>query len=153
VDDDRTVALAGAVMTLVNRVRRGQARAANPELVVVLELLREHGALTSSQIAELLPAPRSSVSRRVKTLTEAGWAELTASASDGRSYTVALSESGAAHLAALTSEGLAVFAELIADWSDEDVDTYITLTRRLVAVTPTAARPRRKTTWWKEQPR
>ena len=113
--------------------------------------LREHGALTSSRVAELLPAPRSSVSRRVRALAEAGWVEVTASPSDGRSYTVELSEAGAAHLVELTRQGLEVFAELIADWSEKDVRTYIELTPRLVAVTPGAARRRHNRIWWKEQ--
>lgn len=145
--------LAGAVMSLVNLIRRGQARSFNPELVAVLELLRTGDGLTPSEIADALPAPRSSVSRRIQALSERGWVNVVEDAADRRSYLVRLAPAGAAELDRLTAEGLVVFGEMVADWSAEDIRTYTTLTRRLATVrAPEAARKRRGAWWREEQP-
>ncbi|GAB3404226.1 MarR family winged helix-turn-helix transcriptional regulator [Flindersiella endophytica] len=151
VSDAEVAALAGAVMTLVNQVRRGQAKAFNPELVAVLEVLDARGELSPGELAEALPAPASSVSRRVRALGEQGWVEVTPSTADRRSYVVALSPAGRAELHRLRSDGLAVFAELVEDWSAEDVRTYVELTRRLASAKPPPDTPStRAHPWWKE---
>lgn len=138
-------------MTLVNQVRRGQAKAFNPELVAVLGALATQGAMTPSELADALPAPASSVSRRLKSLNGLGWVGIAHGVEDRRSYRVTLSPAGRAELDRLTQQGLEVFAELVKDWSVHDVRTYVALTRRLTNAQPppdppvTRARP-----WWKE---
>ncbi|WP_203917136.1 MarR family winged helix-turn-helix transcriptional regulator [Rugosimonospora africana] len=151
VSDDDVRALAGAVMTLVNQIRRGQAKAFNPELVAVLEVLARRGDLTPSELADALPAPASSVSRRVKALSEGGWVTVTPDARDRRSYRVVLSPAGRAELDRLIRQGLDVFAELIKDWNERDVREYTALTRRLTSAEPPPDPPAARThPWWKE---
>ncbi|GAA3242943.1 MarR family winged helix-turn-helix transcriptional regulator [Nonomuraea helvata] len=153
IPEDEIAALAGAVMTLVNRIRRGQAKTFNPELVAVLETLADRGELAPSELAEALAAPASSVSRRIKALDDLGWIMVMPGTRDRRSYRVALSAAGRAELDRLAGQGLAVFAELVKDWDVEQVRAYTTLTRRLAEATPPPDPPQpRRLPWWKETP-
>ena len=138
-------------MTLVNQIRRGQAKAFNPELVAVLEVLAANGEMTPTELSEALPAPASSVSRRIRALSEAGSVAVTAGTRDRRSYRVDLTAAGRAELERLRRQGLAVFAALIEDWSSQDVRTYVALTRRLAGARPASDAPQPRTrAWWRE---
>lgn len=82
---------AGAVMALVNLIRRGQAKAFDTELVAVMQLLGDGRALLPSEIADVLGSPRSSVTRRIQALEGTGKIEIRPDPDDGRSYRVAVS--------------------------------------------------------------
>lgn len=150
---DGVAELAGAVMGLVRAIGRGQAKAVNPELVAVLELLAERGPMSPSDLADAIPAPRSSISRRLRTLAEAGLVGVEQDDSDARSYSAVLTERGHDHLQRLADEGLEVFAAMVTDWTDEEVRAYAAATRRLAAATPppTASDLRRRP-WWRGEP-
>lgn len=149
-DHDAVAELAGAVMGLVNTIRRGQAKAFNPELVVVLELLAGRGPMSPSEIADAIPAPRSSVSRRLRTLAENGWVAVEHDDADGRSYSAVITVEGRAHLRRLVEEGLEVFAAMVKDWTHDEVRAYTAATRRLAAATPPpTASDLRPQPWWR----
>ncbi|WP_232794160.1 MULTISPECIES: MarR family winged helix-turn-helix transcriptional regulator [Pseudofrankia] len=141
----------GAVMALVNLIRRGQARAFDTELVAVMQLLADGRALPPSEIAEALSSPRPSVTRRIQALEAAGKIEIHPDPDDRRSYRVALSAAGQAELDDLAAKGMKLFATWVSAWTPAEVRTFSALARRLTdgAVTPPA--PARGNAWWREQ--
>jgi DNA-binding MarR family transcriptional regulator len=144
--------LAGAVMALVQLINRGQARAFDVELAAVMQLLLREGLLTPSEIARELEVPRSSVTGRVKLLRESGKVEIRPDPDDGRSYLAGLTGAGEQEMNRLIDEGLEIFTTWTSDWSDEEIETFTRLTRRLLgqAPPPPAAAHSRRDPWWKQ---
>jgi DNA-binding MarR family transcriptional regulator len=143
-------AFTGAVMALVEVIRRGQARAFNTEQVAVMQLLAGSDAMVPSEIAAALDVPRSSVTRRIQELQRAGKVEIEPSASDGRSYRVRLTGAGRAELDALAAKGRELFATWISDWSTEEIRSFTHLARRLTDVPRAAPVQERQRAWWKD---
>jgi DNA-binding MarR family transcriptional regulator len=145
-------AFAGAVMGLVNVIRRGQGRAFDTELVAIMELLLRRGPLSPGEIAAELNAKPSSVTGRLKSLRESGRVVIHPDAADGRRYTVELSKAGEQEMDRLVEDGLRLFAAWTAGWTDEEVSTFTRLAGRLAGATgpaPTQAKPDRRDQWWK----
>jgi DNA-binding MarR family transcriptional regulator len=144
---------AGAVIALVNLIKRGQAKAFDTDLVAVTQLLAEGQALLPSEIAEALGSPRSSVSRHIQALQSKGKVKIQPEPGDKRSYRVSLSPSGKQELDELSAKGLRLFAAWVSGWTTEEIQTFSMLARRLTAgVTPPKGE-RRRTAWWREQER
>jgi DNA-binding MarR family transcriptional regulator len=143
--------LAGAVVALVQLINRGQARAFDVELVAVMQLLLREGLLSPSEIARQLGVPRSSVTGRVKLLRESGRVQIRPDPDDGRSYLAGLTDAGEQEMNRLIAEGTEIFATWISDWSDEEIETFTRLTRRLLGQAPLApaAAKSRRDPWWK----
>jgi DNA-binding MarR family transcriptional regulator len=139
----------GAVMALVEVIRRGQSRAFSTELVAVMQLLAGRDALLPSEIAAELGVPRSSITRRIQELQRTGRVEIEPSVSDGRSYRVRLTLTGRAELDALAAKGYEQFATWISDWSSEEIRTFTALARRLTGLPRTAPAQERQGAWWK----
>ena len=139
----------GAVMALVEVIRRGQSRAFNTEHVAMMELLAAREALLPSQIAAALGVPRSSITRRIQELQRTGKAEIEPSDSDGRSYRVRLTRAGRAELDALAAKGRDLFAAWISGWTSEEISTFTALARRLTGLPSPAPEPERRGAWWK----
>ena len=139
----------GAVMALVEVIRRGQSRAFNTEHVAVMQLLAARGALLPSQIAAALRVPRSSITRRVQELQRTGKAEIEPSVSDGRSYRVRLTPAGRGELDTLEAKGRELFATWIRDWNSEEIRTFAALARRLTGLPHPAPARERNGAWWK----
>jgi DNA-binding MarR family transcriptional regulator len=143
--------LTGAVASLVQLINRGQARAFDVELVAVMQLLLRSGPSSPSEIAAELEVPRSSVTGRIKTLREAGMADIRPIAGDGRSYQVDLSGTGRQEMTRLISEGLEIFTAWTSDWTEEEIGTFTRLARRLVGETwPASSGRARREPWWKD---
>ncbi|GAA5179538.1 hypothetical protein GCM10023322_09780 [Rugosimonospora acidiphila] len=145
-------AFAGAVMGLVNVIRRGQGRAFDTELVAIMELLLRRGALSPGEIAAELNAKPSSVTGRLKSLRESGRVVIRPDAVDGRRYTVELSRAGEQEMDRMVEEGLRLFAAWTAAWTDEEISTFTRLAGRLVGApgpAPTRAKPGKRDQWWK----
>jgi DNA-binding MarR family transcriptional regulator len=139
----------GAVMALVEVIRRGQSRAFNTDQVAVMQLLAAGDALLPSEIAAALDVPRSSVTRRIQELQRAGKVEIEPSSSDGRSYQVGLTPAGRAELDALAAKGRDLFAVWVSDWSSEEIRTFTALARRLTDQPRAARAQQRQGAWWK----
>ena len=139
----------GAVMALVEVIRRGQSRAFNTEQVAVMQLLTASDALLPSEIAATLGVPRSSITRRIQELQRTGKVEIEPSVSDGRSYRVRLTRAGRAELDALEAKGRDLFAAWISDWTSEEVRTFTALARRLTCLPRPAPTRERPGAWWK----
>ena len=139
----------GAVMALVEVIRRGQSRAFNTEQVAVMQLLTASDALLPSEIAATLGVPRSSITRRIQELQRTGKVDIEPSVSDGRSYRVRLTRAGRAELDALEAKGRDLFAAWISDWTSEEIRTFTTLARRLTGLPRPAPTRERPGAWWK----
>jgi len=139
----------GAVMALVEVIRRGQSRAFNTEQVAVMQLLTASDALLPSEIAATLGVPRSSITRRIQELQRTGKVDIEPSVSDGRSYRVRLTRTGRAELDALEAKGRDLFAAWISDWTSEEVRTFTALARRLTGLPRPAPTHERHGAWWK----
>ena len=139
----------GAVMALVEVIRRGQSRAFNTEQVAVMQLLTASDALLPSEIAATLGVPRSSITRRIQELQRTGKVDIEPSVSDGRSYRVRLTRAGRAELDALEAKGRDLFAAWISDWTSEEVRTFTALARRLTGLPRPAPARERHGAWWK----
>ncbi|MGH3169522.1 MAG: MarR family winged helix-turn-helix transcriptional regulator [Trebonia sp.] len=144
--------LAGAVMALVQLVNLGQARAFDVELAAVMQLLLRDGLASPSEIARQLEVPRSSVTGRVRLLRESGWVEIRPDPDDGRSYLAGLTDAGEEEMSRLIDAGLEVFRAWTWDWSDEEMETFTRLARRLTgqAVPPPVGTHSRRDPWWRQ---
>lgn len=90
----------------------------------VLVALRD-GPARVGDIAERNISDASTVSRQVSHLTSLGLVEKVPDPDDGRAQLVALSTEGRAVLDELVARREAWFEELLADWPEEDVATFI----------------------------
>lgn len=95
-----------------------------PSHHAVLVALRDSPARVGD-IAERNISDASTVSRQVSHLTALGLVEKVPDPQDGRAQVVALSDEGRAVLDELVARREAWFEELLADWPDEDVETFI----------------------------
>lgn len=95
-----------------------------PSHHAVLVALRDNPARVGD-IAERIISDASTVSRQVSHLTALGLVEKVPDPQDGRAQVVALSDEGRAVLDELVARREAWFEELLADWPDEDVATFI----------------------------
>lgn len=95
-----------------------------PSHHAVLVALRDTPARVGD-IAERNISDASTVSRQVSHLTALGLVEKVPDPQDGRAQVVALSDEGRAVLDELVARREAWFEELLADWPDEDVETFI----------------------------
>ena len=96
---------------------------------LLFHLVRE-GAQRASALAETACVDPSTVSRQVAQLVERGLVERRADPDDGRATLLVPTEAGCAAHAAMLERRRRSFALLLADWSDEDVDTLTRLLQR-----------------------
>lgn len=90
----------------------------------VLIALRD-GPARVGDIAERNISDASTVSRQVSHLTSLGLVEKVPDPQDGRAQLVALSDEGRVLLEELVARRDAWFEELLADWPEEDVATFV----------------------------
>lgn len=93
--------------------------------------LAHDGPKRSSALAEAACVDPSTVSRQVGQLVTAGLVERQADPEDGRATLLAATPTGHEMYAAKLERRREVFARLLQDWSEEDVETFTALLRRL----------------------
>jgi DNA-binding MarR family transcriptional regulator len=98
---------------------------------MLLFQLSTGGPQRSSTLAASACVDPSTVSRQVATLVDAGLVERRADPHDGRAILLAATDLGAARHRAIHERRDRAFARLVADWSDDDVTTLVTLLDRL----------------------
>jgi DNA-binding MarR family transcriptional regulator len=106
----------------------GRDRAAH----VLLFPLCRLGPLRQSELADLVHADPSTVSRHVTHLVERGLVRRVADESDGRASRLVLTDAGNAELDQMRGDRETRLRQVIADWSDEDVATFSALFERLL---------------------
>jgi DNA-binding MarR family transcriptional regulator len=106
----------------------GRDRAA----LVLLFPLDRLGALRQSELADVVHADPSTVSRHVALLVERGLVRRVPDESDGRASRLVLTDAGRAQLDQLRAERAAYLRTVTADWTDGELETFTTLFDRLL---------------------
>ncbi|MCX4865770.1 MarR family transcriptional regulator [Streptomyces sp. NBC_00257] len=122
-------------LSAVGAVKRGLARILPAECpggsAAVLALLRQHGEMRISRLAELLDVDMSVTSRHVAHVAERGWIERSPDPADKRSRILRLTPDGHDVLRDLNRRTTEMFAHNLSDWSDDEVGQLNTLLARL----------------------
>jgi DNA-binding MarR family transcriptional regulator len=106
----------------------GRDRAA----LVLLFPLDRLGPLRQSELADVVHADPSTVSRHVTLLVERGLVVRVADESDGRASRLVLTEAGRTQLDQLRGERIAYLRTVTDDWTDDELETFTTLFDRLL---------------------
>ncbi|MEV6642272.1 MarR family winged helix-turn-helix transcriptional regulator [Amycolatopsis sp. NPDC051371] len=123
--------LARAVMELIDQGHRRISRRIDLTRVRVLGLISARGPLRPRDIAGELGLTASATSRHLTALEREGRVAVEADPADSRTFLVRVAPGGQAEIDATVEAGAAVFAQVIADWPDEDVATARVLITRL----------------------
>ncbi|WMX46002.1 MarR family winged helix-turn-helix transcriptional regulator [Streptomyces roseicoloratus] len=126
--------LARAV-SAIGAVKRGLARTLPAHCqggaAAVLALVKHHGDMRMSRMAELMAVDMSVCSRHVAHTVEHGWVERLPDPDDKRSRILRLTDEGHAMLGELDRRVTEAFSRNLAEWSDEDVALLTRLLARL----------------------
>jgi DNA-binding MarR family transcriptional regulator len=125
--------LARAVMELIDQGHRQISRRIDLTRVRVLGLIAAAGPLRPRDIAGELDLTASATSRHLTALEREGRVVVEADPADSRTFLVRVAADGQAEIDAAVEAGTAVFAEVVADWPDEDVAAARVLVTRLNA--------------------
>ncbi|WIX82531.1 MarR family winged helix-turn-helix transcriptional regulator [Amycolatopsis carbonis] len=123
--------LARAVMELIDAGHRRISRHLDLTRVRVLGTVAARQPVRPNAIAAELGLTASATSRHLAALEEAGQIAVEPDPVDSRTFLVRQTESGRADAEATVAAGAAVFADVISDWTDEDVTTARELITRL----------------------
>ncbi|MEU3654826.1 MarR family transcriptional regulator [Streptomyces sp. NPDC032161] len=122
-------------LSAVGAVKRGVARVLPAECpsgsAAVLALLRQHGEMRISRLAELLDVDMSVTSRHVAHVAEHGWIERSSDPTDKRSRILRLTPAGRDLLGDMNRRVTEMFAHNLSDWSDDEVGQLNRLLARL----------------------
>lgn len=123
--------LARAVMELIDQGHRRISRYLDLTRLRVLGMVAAKGPVRPSAIAAELGLTASATSRHLAALEGAGQVSVEPDPADSRTFLVRHTALGDAEIDVTIQAGAAVFAEVIADWTDEEVVTARTLITRL----------------------
>ncbi|UOZ03350.1 MarR family winged helix-turn-helix transcriptional regulator [Amycolatopsis sp. WQ 127309] len=137
--------LARAVMDLIDQGHRRISRRIDLTRVRILGLIGDRAPVRPSTIAAELGLTASATSRHLTALEQAGQIAVEPDPDDQRTFLVRPTEAGHADIDATVEAGARVFAEVIADWTDEDVATARQLITRLNEAWARRADPPRPT--------
>jgi DNA-binding MarR family transcriptional regulator len=124
-------ALAVAMTTTSDRLRRAAASAVDPLDVGLLQLAAERGEVRPRDVAEHLDINPSSVTRHARVLVEMGQLSVSADPTDGRGSLIRLTDAGRARLQQIFDDGVASYDTLLHDWSTTDIQAFTTYLDRL----------------------
>ncbi|MFB7453150.1 MarR family winged helix-turn-helix transcriptional regulator [Streptomyces sp. NPDC057027] len=122
-------------VSAIGAVKRGLARVLPVECqggsAAVLALVKHHGDMRMSRLAELMAVDMSVCSRHVAHTVEHGWIERLPDPDDKRSRILRLTEPGHAMLGELDRRVTEAFSRHLSEWSDDDVELLTHLLVRL----------------------
>ena len=118
-------------MELIDQGHRGISRHLDLTRMQVLGLVARRGPVRPNEIAAELGLTASATSRQLAALERAGQVEVAADPADGRTFLVTRTAKGREEADTAVRAGVAAFAAVIEDWSDEDVATATALITRL----------------------
>jgi DNA-binding MarR family transcriptional regulator len=131
-DDETLRALEHEMSVLVRRIRRVIAERAHmlhPELSPVaysmLMALNDGGPRRASDLVELFTIDKGAVSRQVQALLELDLIERTPDEEDRRAMILRISEEGHRRLAHIAESRRHELSERLADWTDEDLGSFV----------------------------
>jgi DNA-binding MarR family transcriptional regulator len=120
-----------ATFRLVSDAQHGMGKSFDAPRVGVLHIVAAQGPVRPSAIGERLDMAPSSVTRHVQALEDAGHVAVRTDPADARTCLIEVTDAGTGELEKLQAAGAAVFAEVVADWSVEDMETLTRLLHRL----------------------
>ncbi len=136
-DRAHVASVADNVVELVRTFARARARllaAAEHDVEwsahVLLKCLHTEGPMRAGALAECLRSDPSTVSRQVAPLVKSGLLERRADPDDGRASLLVLTPKADAVLADHDRARLEYFAEIVADWSDTDLEQFAAMLHR-----------------------
>ncbi|MFE7514813.1 MarR family winged helix-turn-helix transcriptional regulator [Streptomyces sp. NPDC057540] len=122
-------------VSAIGAVKRGLARVLPVDCqggsAAVLALVKHHGDMRMSRLAELMAVDMSVCSRHVAHTVERGWIERLPDPDDRRSRILRLTEPGHAKLGELDGRVTEAFSRHLSEWSDDDVELLTHLLARL----------------------
>ena len=98
--------------------------------VFLLVKLAESGPIRAGELAGMVCADPSTVSRHVAALVKAGFIERTSDPADGRASLLVATDAGRDHLSTQRRLRGEYIGPLVADWSDQDRTDFLRLLRR-----------------------
>lgn len=124
-------ALAVAMTTTSEQVRRASARAVDPLDIGLLQLAAQRGAVRPTEVAEHLDINPSSVTRHARVLVKAGHLTVSADPADGRASLIRLTDAGRARLQEIFEDGVSGYSVLLESWSAQDIKAFTSYLDRL----------------------
>ena len=131
-DRDDLVGLAeGLRDVMVNARRQASGSAHDKSVVVLLSQLMAHGPLRASDLSERACLDLSTVSRHLSALESDGFVVRTPDPEDGRAHLLSVTAAGEELVTELREQRLAMLADALDGWSDDDRRDLIRLIRQL----------------------
>lgn len=129
--DDLADALVGTMKQL-GAIRARIMPAADHDMTQVFLLVKliEAGPIRATELAGMVCADPSTVSRHVAALVKAGFIERTSDPADGRASLLVATDAGREHLTAQRRLRGEYLFPLVADWSEPDRIDFLRLLRR-----------------------
>jgi DNA-binding MarR family transcriptional regulator len=110
-----------ALFTLTASLERARRQKKAAGALNLLQVIAGRDGIRPSEIADLQLVHPSLVTRQVRELEDAGYAQVTGDPADGRSWLVALTPAGRDEMRRLQQVGLDRFAMFVADWEPGEV--------------------------------
>lgn len=128
----RVLHLVDALRDVVLTARRKASVDAHDRSAIgLLAELIEIGPVRATDLAERACLDLSTVSRHLRAQEAAGYIVRSPDPEDGRAMLLSISDSGRTLVAETRQQHRELLAAAIADWSDDDIDAFTRLARRL----------------------
>jgi DNA-binding MarR family transcriptional regulator len=118
--------LASSTHASTTQARQPTQPVLDPPAFALLSRIDAHGPMRLSALAGTLYLDLSTISRQVHDLELAGWVVRERDAHDGRAHLLQLSDQGRQVLAAGQAQRADVLRQLLADWSEHDLQSLAT---------------------------
>src|SRR5450755_2045799 len=128
---DDVQSMVAALFTLAAGLDRARRQRKDAGALSLLQVIAGREGIRPSEIAELQLVHPSLVTRQVRELEDAGYAQVTGDPADGRSWLVALTPAGQDEMRRLQQVGLDRFALFVADWEPGEVRALTALLDKL----------------------
>lgn len=116
-----------------NRARRLTGMDWTYSALLLLGGLRDSASIRMSQLAESVGTTPPTVTKLIRDLESRGFITKSRDEQDGRASIISLTEDGRSTAAAIGRERLEELGHVLADWTDEDLESFIGLFERLRA--------------------
>jgi DNA-binding MarR family transcriptional regulator len=130
---DEVQSMVVALFTLTAGLERARRQKKAASALSLLQVIAGRDGIRPSDIADLQLVHPSLITRQIRELEDAGYAQVTADPADGRSWLVALTPAGQDEMRRLQQVGLDRFALFVAGWEPGEVRALTALLDKLRA--------------------
>lgn len=129
--DDRHVEAVVALADLLAVMQRSRmlTREGAPMTAILIHLVK-HGPMRPADLAAAMHVEPSTVSRHLAQLVADGAVDRTVDPTDGRAYIVTATKRGQQRVEAAVADRVAIFEQVMAEWSDDDLRSFARLIAR-----------------------